>query len=404
MRDSVAIGLVTGVAVGLALSSVFRRFKRISSCQTATDEPSSASKSAPRLPDSPEVSGLFEVCIGVKQADLEEEVRYWAQFGFFEADDVARGHLSGAACAELYGVHASGLVSVRLFHGDSDHGLIRLMAFLGQPNALKCPSWKLTNLRAVGARWGAQLTDDVFNIHNHASDAQKDGAMVRAGEPQRCVVYKDAGRGTAPFMGQIACVRELLVIQPRAVSNFYQRYDYKIPNYGTCSHESKFRASQVTHCGLTVEGPPEILDFYDKVLGLMRQPDRKVEFGAGPEPDDESTRAIMGLAKPGDYYVTTNFDDPRSSQNVFEYRSGRLHIQRFPEGTDVPNLTKDVRPGCIGPCLYTLRVREAAAVLARVRDATGTSEVMARIVNNEFGEPSFTFVSPDGYMWNTIQN
>ena len=393
------MGLATGVALGFALSAVYRRLVRNSRRASAT----SANKSAPRLPESPEVSGLFEVCVGVNQEDIEHEIRYWAQFGFYEATDVARGHLSSTACSELYGVRAAGLVSVRLFHGDSDHGLIRLMSFIGQANAPGTPSWKLTNLRAVGARWGAQLTDDLFNIHNHATDAQADGAMVRAGEPQRCVVYKDASGRAAPFTGQIACVRELLVIQPRAVSNFYQRYDYKIARYGSCSHESKFRASQVTHCGLTVQGPSEILDFYDKSLGLMRQPDRKVEFGPGPEPDDESTRAIMGLAKPGEYYVTTNFDDPRSSKNVLEYRSGRLHIQRFPDGTNIPNLTKDIRPGCIGPCLYTLRVREAPAVLTKVRDAEGTSEVTARIVSNEFGEPSFSFVSPDGYLWNAVQ-
>lgn len=399
MRDGVVVGLATGVALGFAFSAVYRRLVRSSRQANGT----AVNKSAPCLPESPEVSGLFEVCIGVNQGELEEEVRYWAHFGFYEATDVARGHLSAAACAELYGVQASALVSVRLFHGDSDHGLIRLMSFIGQPDAPRSPSWKLTNLRAVGARWGAQLTDDLFNIHNHASDAQEDGAMVRTGEPQRCVVYKDASGRAPPFTGQIACVRELLVIQPRAVSNFYQRYDYKIPAYGSCSHESKFRASQVTHCGLTVQGPSEMLNFYDEVLGLMRQPDRKVEFGPGPEPDDESTRAIMGLAKPGDYYVTTNFDDPRSSKNVLEYRSGRLHIQRFPDGVDVPNLTKDIRPGCIGPCLYTLRVREARAVRARVSDAEGTSEVTARVVSNEFGELSFSFASPDGYVWNAVQ-
>ena len=101
-------------------------------------------------------------------------------------------------------------------------------------------------------------------------------------------------------------------------------------------------------------------------------------------------------------HVTTNFDDPRSSKNVQDYRSGRLHIQRFPEGVDMPDMTKEIRPGCIGPCLYTLRVQNAAAVRARVSAAEG-SEVNCRVMSNEFGEPSFSFVSPDGYVWNALQ-
>ena len=341
------------------------------------------------------------MCIGVPLDELEAHIEYWEQFGFYEASDLPRGHFNAKQSKELYGVQAESLTSVRLFHGNADHGLVRLMCFKGaQP---KCPSWQLTNLRVKGARWGAQLTDDLFNIHNHASDSQAEGLEVRCGEPQRCIIYKDSsGSAVRPFVGKIACVRELLVIQPTAVSNFYQRYDYKIPQYGQPANESKFKASQITHCGLTVQGPPEVLNFYEDALGLMRQPDRKVEFGPGPEPTDESTRVIMGLVKPGDFYVTTNFDDPRSSTNVQDYRSGRLHIQRFPEGVDMPDMTKEIRPGCIGLCLYTLRAQNAAAVRARVSAAKG-SEVTCRVMPNEFGEPSFSFVSPDGYAWNALQ-
>jgi hypothetical protein len=147
-----------------------------------------------------------------------------------------------------------------------------------------------------------------------------------------------------------------------------------------------------------------MLRFYEETLGLLRQPDRKVEYGPGPEPDDESVRAIMGLGSPGEYYVTTNFDDPRSSTDVQKYRSGRLHIQRFPpDAPTLPNLSREIRPGCLGPCLYTLRMREAARVHRRVTEAAGTSEVSGRVLRNEFGEPAFCFASPDGYMWSGVE-
>jgi hypothetical protein len=187
------------------------------------------------MPASPEVSGLFEVCVGVRSGTtddecdtaLDEAVHYWKQFGFREATDFARGSLAGPECEALYGIRgAAGLRSVRLFHGTVDHGLVRLMSVRRRPEGAREPepSWKLTNLRTIGARWGAQLTEDLFNVHNHASDAAAAGHRVRCGEPQRCIIYKDAGAAEAPpFTGTIACVRELLVIQPSTVQNFYQR-------------------------------------------------------------------------------------------------------------------------------------------------------------------------------------
>ena len=250
------------------------------------------------------MSGLFEVCLGVSSSDgLEEGIEFWRQFGFYESS-MPRGEMDAGKAQALYGVDGA-LTSVRLFHGSCDHGLIRLMHFdVAHGPASSSPSWGLNNLRAVGARWGAQLTDDLFNIHNHGVDAQEGGFDVRCFEPQRCVVYKNVtAEAPAPFTGTIACVREMLVIQPTAVSNFYQRYDYSIPNYGAVDPESKFKASQVTHCGLTVQGDASILEFYDQVLGLMRQPDRTVEYGPGPEPADESVRVIMGLEQPGEYFA-----------------------------------------------------------------------------------------------------
>ena len=180
--------------------------------------------------------------------ELALGLHYWRQFGFYEAA-TPRGHLPRDKCRQLYDVDSQ-LHSVRLFHGSSDHGLLRLMYFSDLEERAS-PSSRLTNLRAVGARWGAHLTEDVFNIHHHALEAQDGGFDVRCCDPLRCVVYKSAGveKSAQPFTGTIACVREMLVIQPGAVSNFFQRYDYTIPNYGKVDPKSKFKASQVTFAG-----------------------------------------------------------------------------------------------------------------------------------------------------------
>ena len=78
-------------------------------------------------------------------------------------------------------------------------------------------------------------------------------------------------------------------------------------------------------------------------------------------------------------------------------------MTRFPPEAALPDMSREIRPGCLGPCLYTLRTRGAAAVHRRVADAPGTSEVSGGVVRNEFGEPAFCFVSPDGYMWSAVE-
>ena len=144
-----------------------------------------------------------------------------------------------------------------------------------------------------------------------------------------------------------------------------------------------------------------MLGFYEKVLGLIKLPVHRVDFD--PNTRDATVKAIIGLEKPGEYYVHHNFDDPRSSTNVPDYRSGRLHVVRFPPGVELPDLRRETRPGCLGPCLYTLRSSSIEAVQARVTAAEGVSKVTAKCLENEFGELSFSFVSPDGYMWNMVQ-
>jgi hypothetical protein len=159
---------------------------------------------------------------------------------------------------------------------DSDHGLLRLMCFHELDSA--APLEFLFNLRCTGARWGAQLSADLFNSYNHAVDAKADGFAVNYHEPQRAVVYSSLAEGERlqPFVSTIACVREFLLLQPHAIQNIYQRYDYDIPNYGNIDFQSKFKTSQFTHCGLTVIGEHEMLDFYSDTLG-------KVGCGVGPQ-------------------------------------------------------------------------------------------------------------------------
>jgi len=67
------------------------------------------------------IAGIYEVCIGV--ADAIPQLQYWEQFGYRIGQI---GELSASEARELYGV-SSKVRSIRLYHQDADHGLIRLM-------------------------------------------------------------------------------------------------------------------------------------------------------------------------------------------------------------------------------------------------------------------------------------
>ncbi len=67
------------------------------------------------------IQGIYEVCIGV--AEPISAIQYWQQFGYRIGNT---GELNAAEAYKLYGVN-SALRSIRLYHQNSDHGLIRLM-------------------------------------------------------------------------------------------------------------------------------------------------------------------------------------------------------------------------------------------------------------------------------------
>ncbi|PLZ39757.1 bleomycin resistance protein, partial [Fischerella thermalis WC542] len=104
---------------------------------------------------------------------------------------------------------------------------------------------------------------------------------------------------------------------------------------------------------------------------------------------------------PGERFFVTAFDDPRSSiTNMMAARSGRLYIIRFPGSINLDSRYEAAQPGSLGMCLYTYRVRELHQFCDRIK--ASDVQKFTNIAENEFGEPSFSFVAPDGYFWNLI--
>lgn len=362
------------------------------------------------------IGGMFEMVIGCSsKAQLEEQVKYWGLFGFSRnPDETPDGSLDAQTSEMLYGVRSE-LVSVRLFHmaSRSDHGLVRLIWF-SEIEALPSFVPQMSSLRCKGARWGTLLSSNLYNVMNHAQDAFEAGADVRWKGPHRSVVYKldddsvgsqQSSVGMNEWSATSACVRECVILQPMAVQNVFQRYEYTIPNYGQVDPESKFLTSQITHFGLISQGDYSEISFYVDVLGLLKVTpgdEGKLFTFEEAEPGD---RDILGLDSPGDQFHTLNVDSPESSTNVKDYVSGRLHILRYSNDipSDVGDFRAQSRPGTCGPCNYTLRVADIDTFYRKVSSAPGVSEVTSRVLHNEFGERSFSFVAPDGYFWTMVE-
>jgi len=331
------------------------------------------------------VGGVYEVCIGTR--DAAPLVAYWERFGYRVGE---QGALDAEQARKLYGV-ASAVRSIRLYHQEADHGLIRLMVWerpVGE-------GLGMAGMKTLGNRWGAMLTTDIFNILNHAEEAAARGMPILYVEPQRAEIYRVEQR-PRPFLDELPCVREMLLIQPLTRQVIFQRFGYTLPLYGKVNEAAPFHTSQITHFGMVVQTRLEALDFYDKVLGLLRVRDR-VQSDA----DDPSARRIFNLSS-GESYVTTDFDDPRSSKDDPQrMRSGRLKIINFVSHAKLEDRRAQSRPGYLGYSLYTLRVSDIEAYHRRIRSSAATE--VTEITLNEFGERSFSFVAPDGYFWTLIE-
>lgn len=334
----------------------------------------------------PEIGGVFEIGVGATGADV---LAYWAAFGFSE---VERGELDAAQARALYGVDSS-LRAIRLGHGTSDHGWVRIMVWDQPTNE----GLGLRDMRVRGNRWGAMLTLDVLAVANAAEASKEGGADVVTLGPFWDVVYGDTA-SPAPFEQPPVGVRELMLLRPRSRQFVFERFGYDVPLYGAADPDAPMKTSQFTHVGLIVQDDSKAsLRFYDEVLGLLRINDEEWETRY------ETTRTgddIFGI-EAGEAYYSTNFDDPRSSKSdLSKTRSGRLKVIRYPEALEVPVAHDRSRPGCLGFSLYTYRVADIEAAHREVSKSAATR--VTALVPNEFGESSFSFVAPDGYFWTLV--
>jgi hypothetical protein len=333
------------------------------------------------------IEGIYEVCIGVP--DPIFAIQYWEQFGY-RIDRM--GELSAPVAQKLYGVN-SALRSIRLAHQSADHGLIRLMTWHNPAH----DGLGMGSMKVKGNRWATTLTADALSILNHIEEAEKAGLSVKYTNPHWEIIYNKE-RKSRPFIDPAIGVREMLLLQPWTRQVLFQRFGYTLPDYGQIDETSNFKTSQFTHMGMVIQDDSkETLKFYEEALGLLRvRDDVETSFESSL-----AGREIFDL-KPGEKFFVTAFDDPRSSTTDFAAaRSGRLYIIRFPDSLKLESQFELAKPGCLGMCLYTYRVRGLEVYCDRIK--VSQAQNITDTVSNEFGEQSFSFTAPDGYFWTLLE-
>lgn len=317
------------------------------------------------------ISGIFEHCIGSRNA--EASLKYWAELGYRE---IQRGQLSADAAQQLYG-HASELMSVRLQNGNSaDHGLVRIMQWQQLHNAGLEKTLPLT----VGSRWFASLVQDLYVLFDAFTDDNASGGDWIVTEPVRGIEF--VGNQGSSFYQRFVGVREMFVIGAETRQAFFQRYGYTRSGYGTIDPVSPLGVSEGTHSSI-VTPDHSTAAFYAEVLGLVPSEINGKRSGY----QNSATRQIMLLNEGEEFYLSA-FLSPQSTVGMLQIYSP-IHTT-----ADRRHLSQ---PGSLGLSLFTYQTDNIQDLHHRVSASDATA--VTPILPNEFGEPAFGFVAPDGMCW-----
>jgi catechol 2,3-dioxygenase-like lactoylglutathione lyase family enzyme len=330
---------------------------------------------------SPASLGVHELIIGVddrRAADLRD---YYSQMGFSRAAEAA---LDGELAKALYGSASSAHVE-RLRHGGSLDGGLRLMIWEHGAGE----GMGMATLGTEGARWATLHTTDLLNLLNHARDAERRGAEIAFVGPVRNFVLPDHRRGGRPFLDRAPCIHELALITPVTREVFFQRHDYE-SELGEVDDAAHFRCSRLLHFAVVSRRERGCGEFYRDALGWQIVSRRD-------ESESAANRELYGLhLELGERMIVTILQPPDGEAAA----ATQLHLIEL-EVTQLVDCRLRARPGNLGPSGYVLRVEGIERARARVM-AAGAIKVSDLVVN-EFGEPSFSFVAPDGYWWSALE-
>jgi len=330
-------------------------------------------------------SGIHDIGIGVP--DLADSIAYWERFGYRVGET---GTIDAARAKELYSVDSS-CRSVRMFHLDSDVGLVRLMQW-DQPLGT---GLQMAPLRTPGNRWSVHKTDDIVTAWNHGEVLRRQGQPINMVGPVINARLQTAVDQQRPFLEPVSVSHNLQIFQPLYQHVLMQRFNIDVGTYGTVNEDSMFRCSEACHMAIVVYTDKlEAFDFYDQVLGLKRTIVRRLKYEMGSAP------TVMFDLREGESFTELDFDDPRFDPRLDGARSGRLRVFAVEAAQPADDRRSLSGPGQLGYSLYTLKSHDVSKTRDMVKSSSATD--VSDLLNDEFGRSSFAFRAPDGFVWQVV--
>ncbi|MFN8532380.1 MAG: hypothetical protein U0556_02395 [Dehalococcoidia bacterium] len=323
------------------------------------------------------ISGLFEYLVGTTRDGREPALRYWAELGF---RPVTWGRLTADEANERYG-HHSGVTSYRLAHpgcAQSGCGYVRLMVWDRPKNDGLGSARPLD----VGSRWMGLYTRDILLVHDAYGDAiEQHGWAFEQSPIVRAPLDPSAPPGG--FFDRWLGLREMFVIGPETRQAFIQRNNFDRPGFGHFSDGASLPVTEGTHGNIVQKDFSTT--FYREVLGLQ-------SLGGANQSgwQRESTRVVLML-EDGQTFTVERLGSPNRASGFLQVYSPDWPAADLREFSSV---------GSLGLSQYSYQVDHAGGLRDSV-SASGASAVTERLPN-EFGEPSFSFVAPDGIGWTIV--
>ncbi|MBF2754360.1 MAG: hypothetical protein ISN29_03755 [Gammaproteobacteria bacterium AqS3] len=332
----------------------------------------------PTEPADTGVSGVYEVMVGVEDAD--KAVEHFKLFGFRV---IQTGEFTAAESRALYGV-SSALKSVRMQNAGVDaHGLLRILEWENL-----APGVGYAPPDTPGQRMAVMRTADIMRIVDVFKDERALGQPWLVIEPTLDVIYQDANKSPGLYENRRIGVRETSIWGQWFNHIFFQRYGYDVPGYGYINEGSVFRTSEFTHHDFIQDKPlDETVGYYVRALGFQPEQEQPVIDG------DWQTGARVVFAMPPGHshqYIGMRSPNDVSGKLKFFYpfdRTARSRMDRVAvnaEGINMHSLYVD-DVGLVRTLLRRERIRPSAIRL------------------NEYGEESLVFTGPDGAIWQILR-
>ncbi len=334
-----------------------------------------ASKINKKIPNTG-ISGLYEVMIGVQDADYA--LKYFADFGF---KVVQSAELNAGKVQELYGLDSK-LKSYRLQNGHIDsHGLLRILEW-EKPTG---NGIGYTPVETIGSRISVMMTDDIFRLYDVYKTARDLGKKPWLPTAPIADDLFGLNTGEKDFFNRPVLVRENAVYGEFFNHIFFQRYGYKIPGYGTINNDTKLKTSEFTHHDFIIDAQDmSQMSYLSTALGLKAEDEPAIDgdWLKGP-------KRVFQM-EPGFSHWYQGFVSPNNICGKMKFF--------IPRGNK-PNKSSHQKIGQKGITLHSFYTPKIEMVHALV---TEHQLKPTRIQENEFGEAAFVFSDTAGVSWQLI--